>query len=186
MTEENRPADLDAKLFQILLSIDRRARKRKDAIPATVLKQENWQGLAFTLDGVRVVSAMNEIRELLPYPSSVTPVPGSRDWMLGLANIRGELLPIIDLQRFIGASPVPVSDQARVLVIRSLGTSTGLLVGSVQGMRHLPADKRIPDAEFEGALGRYVYDVFGLEDGVWPVFSMAGLVRDNRFMSAAA
>ncbi len=186
MTEENKQSELDAQLFQSLVDIERRARKHENAIPATVVKQEDWQGLAFTVDGVRVISAMEEIRELLPYPGSVTQVPGSRDWMLGLANVRGELLPIVDLQHFIGAAPVGLSDQARIMVVRNQGMSTGLLVGSVQGMRHLPVDKRIPGAEFEGVLGKYVYDVFALEDGVWPVFSMAGLVNDSRFMSAAA
>ncbi len=185
MTQENSQPDPEARLYQLLWDMDRQARDRADAVPATVVKKEDWQGIAFTLDGVRVISAMDEIRELLPYPDSVTPVPGSRGWVLGLANVRGELLPIIDLQHFIGATPVVLNDQARVLVIRNRGTSTGLLVGAVQGMRHLPVDKRIPDAEFEGALGKYVYDVFGLADGVWPVFSMAGLVGDKRFMSAA-
>lgn len=186
MSEESKQSELEAQLFQLLVEIEHRAKKYENAIPATVVKREDWQGLAFTVDGVRVISAMEEIRELLPYPDSVTQVPGSRGWMLGLANVRGELLPIIDLQHFIGAPPVGLSDQARVMVIRNQGMSTGLLVGSVLGMRHMPVDKRIPDTEFEGALGKYVYDVFGLEDGVWPVFSMAGLVNDNRFVNAAA
>lgn len=186
MTEEKKQIDPAAQLYQSLLDMEQRARAQENAIPATVVKQENWQGLAFTLDGVKVISAMDEIRELLPYPDSVTPIPGSKGWMLGLANVRGELLPIIDLQHFIGVAPVTLSNRSRVLMIRNQGMSIGLLVDSVQGMRHLPVDKRIPDAQFEGAVGRYVYDIFGLEDGVWPVFSMAGLVNDSRFMNAAA
>ena len=81
---------------------------------------------------------------------------------------------------------MPLNERCRVLVIRNRGTSTGLLVSSVLGMRHLPLEKQIADAEFEGVLGQYVYDVFGLEDGVWPVFSMAALANDERFLSAAA
>jgi len=57
-----------------------------------------------------------------------------------------------------------------------------LLVESVQGMRYFAVGKHIQGAIFEGTLGKYVYDVFGLEDGVWPVFSMAALVNDKRFM----
>jgi len=186
MTKNNKQADLDARLFQALLDIERRAKEREQAIPAAMVEQANWKGMAFTLGGIRVLALMDEIRELLPYPDSITAVPGSKDWLLGLANVRGELVPIVDLQHFIGAAPVILSDQARVLVIRNLGMSTGLLVGSVQGMRYFSADKRIPGAIFEGALGKYVYDVFGLEDGVWPVFSMAALVNDKRFMGVAA
>ena len=182
MSENNKQADLDAQLFQSLRYIEHRAKERAGSIPAAVVIQEDWQGVAFTLGGVRVLSVMDEIRELLPYPDLVTKVPGSKGWMLGLANVHGKLLPIVDLQHFIGAAPVILSDRARVLVIRHLGMSTGLLVESVQGMRYFAVDKRIKGAIFEGALGKYVYDVFGLEDGVWPVFSMAALVNDKRFM----
>jgi len=164
----------------------RRSEAQEEKVPATLVKEEDWQGLAFVLDGVKLVTAMEEVRELLPYPESVTRVPGTRNWMLGLANIRGELLPIVDLQQFMGSAPVPLNERCRVLVIRNRGASTGLLVSSVLGMRHLPLEKQIADADFEGVLGQYVYDVFALEDGVWPVFSMAALANDERFLSAAA
>lgn len=173
-------------VLEYLSLVDKRSRAQESLIPATMVKEEDWQGLAFVLDGVKIISAMDEIRELLPYPDSVTRVPGTSKWMLGLANIRGELLPIVDLQQFIGGSPVVVDDQSRVMVIRNRGASMGLLVSSVLGMRHLPMSKQIPDTRFDGLLGRYVYDVFGLDDGVWPVFSMAALANDERFMSAAA
>jgi len=172
--------------LHLLFDYEQRSQAQDLQVPAIMVKDEDWQGLAFMLDGVRVVSAMEEVRELLPYPESVTRVPGAKAWMLGLANVRGELLPIVDLQQFLGGAPVAVDEKSRVLVIRNRGASTGLLVSMVQGMRHLPVEKRIPDAHFEGVLGNYVYDVFGLEDGVWPVFSMAALVNDERFLSAAA
>jgi|AMFO01.1.fsa_nt_gi Chemotaxis signal transduction protein len=164
----------------------RRSERQEKKVPATMVKEEDWQGLAFVIDGVKLVTAMEEVRELLPYPESVTRVPGTKSWMLGLANVRGELLPIVDLQQFLGAPPVVINDRCRVLVIRNRGASTGLLVSSVIGMRHLPLNRQILDAEFEGVVGRYVYDVFGLEDGIWPVFSMAALANDKRFLSAAA
>jgi twitching motility protein PilI len=163
-----------------------RSEAQEGRVPAALVKEEDWQGLAFVLDGVKLVVAMDEVRELLPYPEAVTRVPGTQGWMLGLANIRGELLPIVDLQQFIGAPPVVINDRCRVLVIRNRGASTGLLVPSVVGMRHLPLERQITDAEFEGLVGRYVYDVFELEDGVWPVFSMAALANDEHFLSAAA
>lgn len=183
---EDAENNASAEVMDQLIRMDDQARSRESRVPSATVKKEDWQGLAFILDGVRVISAMDEIRELLPYPEAVTLIPGTREWMLGLANVRGELLPIVDLQHFIGGAPVVVGEQSRVLVIRNLGTSIGLLVSSVIGMRHLPVDKRIADAHFEGALGKYVYDVFSLDDGVWPVFSMAGLANDNRFMVAAA
>ena len=185
MSEES-GNNITSEIMDKLIDFDQRARQQEAKVPSAVVKEEDWQGLAFILDGVRVISAMEEVRELLQYPDSVTRIPGTKSWMLGIANVRGELLPIVDLQHYVGGAPVIVSDQTRVLVIRNRGTSTGLLVSSVIGMRHLPVNKRIMDAQFEGALGRYVYDVFGLDDGVWPIFSMAALANDGRFLIAAA
>jgi len=179
------PRDATVEALDRLADYARRSEAQEARVPATMVKEEDWQGLAFVLDGVKLVTAMDEVRELLPYPEDVTRVPGTKPWMVGLANIRGQLLPIVDLQRFLGGPPVALNDKCRVLVIRNRGASTGLLVSSVLGMRHLPLERQIADADLEGVLGQYVYDVFELEDGVWPVFSMAALASDERFLSAA-
>ncbi|WP_456448818.1 hypothetical protein [Thiolapillus sp.] len=62
-------------VLQYLSRVDERSRKQESLVPATMVKEEDWQGLAFVLDGVKIISAMDEIRELLPYPDSVTRVP---------------------------------------------------------------------------------------------------------------
>ena len=36
------------------------------------------------------------------YPAAVTRVPGAKGWMRGLSNVRGQLLPVIDLRAFLG------------------------------------------------------------------------------------
>ena len=185
MTNNIDQAYLNAQLFHSLRSFERRARAQLHTIPTALGGQEHRRGIAYTLGGVSVLSMMNEIREIIPFPERLTSVPGSRDWVLGLTNIRGELLPIVDLQHFVGFTPAVPGEQARVMVIRSQGMSTGLLVESVLGMRHFSGDRRIPGAVFEGVPGNYVYDVFDLEDGMWPVFSMAALVNDTRFMTGA-
>ncbi len=175
-----------AAVLATLSDYERRAESQWDRVPATIEKEEEWQGLAFVLDGVKLVVSMDEVRELLTYPETVTPVPGTKKWMLGLANIRGELLPIIDLQCFVGAAPVVLDDQCRVLVIRNRGASTGLMVSAVVGLRHFPENRRVMDAQIEGVVGQYVYDVFQMENELWPVFSMAALANDEQFLSAAA
>jgi twitching motility protein PilI len=175
-----------AGVLHYLADLDQQNEVLRKRVPETILSEEDWQGLAFVIDGVKLVTAMNEIRELLPYPDSVTQVPGSIDWMVGLANIRGELLPIVDLQNYFGGASTVPNDSVRILVVRSGELASGLLVPSIIGMRHFPRDKLLEDVRVEGAMGTYIYDVFGMDDMNWPVFSIAGLVNDPRFMVAAA
>ena len=129
---------------------------------------------------------MNEISEMLPYPDRITRVPGSKPWMLGLANVRSSLLPIIDLQAFLGANAVVPSKATRVLVLQLRGLEVGLVVPSVQGMRHFSLKDRLPDARMKGVLGAYVYEAFDIGGEVWPVFNMHALAADPDFRSAAA
>jgi len=92
---------------------------------------------------------------------------------------------VIDLQVYLGAKAVVPSKASRILVLRLRGLVAGLLVPSVQGMRHFDLTDRLPNARMKGALGAYVYEAFSLDDEVWPVFSMSALAADPEFRSAA-
>ena len=71
-----------------------------------------WVGVAFRLAGEVFLVAREETREVLAYPAAVTRVPGARSWIRGLANVRGQLLPIVDLRAFLG-SGVTHAERAR-------------------------------------------------------------------------
>lgn len=58
-----------------------------------------WQGMGFQVGGLRLVSAMGEIDEILK-PPKVAALPGVKSWVLGVANVRGRLIPVVDLHEF--------------------------------------------------------------------------------------
>ena len=128
---------------------------------------------------------MSEISEMLPYQDRITRVPGAKPWMLGLSNVRGSLLPVIDMQVYLGGKAIVPSKAARILVLRLRGLVVGLLVPAVQGMRHFELAGRLPNARMKGALGAYVYEAFKSDEEAWPVFSMTALAADPEFRSAA-
>lgn len=168
-----------------LEDIERRSLVAALQLPQTEGARDFWDGLVFSVAGVRVTAAMNEVSEMLAYPETITCVPGAKPWMLGLANVRGSLLPVIDLQVYLGAKALVPSKASRILVLRLRGLVAGLLVPSVQGMRHFNLSDRLSNARMKGALGAYVYEAFSLGDEVWPVFSMSALSADPEFRSAA-
>lgn len=145
-----------------------------------------WAGLAFKVAGIRVLAPMNEVSEILNLPPRLTRVPGAKVWVKGVANVRGNLLPIIDLQSFLGGKPIVTDRRSRVLIVNRGEMTTGLLVGDVQGIRHFSDEQRIASARIEGVIGRYVQAAFENDDGIWPVLSMDRLVNDESFRLAAA
>jgi twitching motility protein PilI len=155
-------------------------------LPETEGSQDVWHGLVFSVAGVRLACAMGEVSEMLPHRDHITRVPGAKPWVLGLSNVRGSLLPVVDMQLFLGGKAIVASKATRILVLRLRGLVVGLLVPSVQGMRHFQIENRLPDARVKGALGAYVYEAFRVGEDVFPVISMQALAADPEFRSAAA
>jgi twitching motility protein PilI len=180
---KNRLPSTDA--LGVLGEIEMRGMQAAKRLPESAPVTDIWDGLVFSVAGVRVAVAMNEISEMLPYQERITRVLGSKPWVLGLANVRSSLLPVVDFQAYLGAKAVVPSKASRILVLRLRELVVGLLVPSVQGMRHFNKKDRLANARMKGAVGAYVYDAFSVGEEVFPVLSMRALVADPEFRTAA-
>lgn len=79
---------------------------------------------------------MADISEVLPLPL-LTPVPLTRPWYCGVANVRGLLYSIVDLSAYLDGTALPRAAHNRVLLLNPrTGFNTGLLVTSVLGLRN--------------------------------------------------
>jgi len=173
--------------FELLREIDRRARAAAQGQPEAVATGAEWVGVAFRLGGEAFLLAREETREVLAYPAAVTRVPGARSWIRGLSNVRGQLLPVIDLRAFLGAGLTTVSRTTRVLVANHREIPAGLVVDEVMGFR------RFYESEFSSDLPptllrceRYLAGAFKRGAEVWPVFSVRTLLESQQFLLAAA
>jgi twitching motility protein PilI len=173
--------------FELLREIDRRARAAAQGQPETSATGAEWVGVAFRLGGEAFLLAREETREVFAYPAAVTRVPGARPWIRGLANVRGQLLPVIDLRAFLGAGATAVTRSSRVLLANHREVPAGLVVDEVMGFR------RFFESEFSSELPptllrceRYLAGAFRRGAEVWPVFSVRVLLESPQFMQAAA
>src|SRR5207342_2032486 len=127
----------------------------------------HWRGVGFRLGQHRLVTSFEEIVEILPLPP-VTPVPGAQPWMLGVANIRGSLLPVVDLKQFLEGERTVVHEGQRVLVVRQSGGNVAVVIDELFGQRTFNDSHR---AELEGyGEGRYINFVsqgYRLADVSW-------------------
>lgn len=172
--------------FDLLVEFDRRARSAAQGQPESGASGAEWVGVAFRLGGEAFLLAREETREVMGYPLSVTRVPGARPWIRGLANIRGQLLPVIDLRAFLGSGHTSVTRSTRVLSVNHREIPAGLIVDEVMGFR------RFYESEFAADLPptllrceRYLAGAFKRGTEVWPVFSGRHLLESQQFMQAA-
>ena len=167
-----------------LNDIEQRCHQFAAGLPQEEVKQF-WEGVLFNVAGVGAIAPLDEVKEILNFPAELTKVPGTKDWVLGMANIRGNLLPIFDLQLFLGSTPVPIGRRSRVLVIDHEGMFAGLLIGDVQGMRHF-ADEQLAGVKgLPDMLAPFVEKAYELDGVVRPVFSMKKLAQSTGFRVAS-
>lgn len=175
-----------ASAFDALLELERLGREHGADLPAREEPGEDWVGVGFRLAGQRFVAPMAEVAELLKYPE-LAPIPRTKSWVRGMANVRGTLLPVMDLNGYLGEHVSSLTRLSRVLVVPIENAYSGVLVDEVFGMRHFP--KENVGAAPEGVDARYAPYVTGqVEDQGehWLVFSMRALVEDPQFLMVAS
>lgn len=172
--------------FDVLLDYEQRSLAHVAGRPETIEAPGHWRGVGYRLGQRRLVSSFEEVVEILTLPP-VTPVPGSLPWMLGVTNVRGNLLPVVDLKQFLEGERTLLHDGQRVLVMRQSGGNVAVMIDELFGQRTFnDAHQAEPGAIAEGRYGNFVSQAYQLADHTWGVFSMALLARTPEFRQAIA
>lgn len=172
--------------FAALQDIASRSLQTAKGLPAQTDAVPLWSGIGFTLGGYRFVAPMGEVSEILVQPPA-TRLPGVKPWVRGVSNVRGKLLPLIDLEVFFGGALSGGRKNHRVLSLEVGDLYTGLIVNEVHGMQHFPVDT-FSDSVPEGVepLSSFLAGSYQLNGDTWVVFSTFKLAQNTEFMNAAA
>lgn len=176
--------------FELLLQIDQRCRVLAADLPSQPIRQDRWSGIGFRLGEHWYVAPMGEVSEVLHEPR-FTQLPGVKTWVKGVANLRGRLLPIMDLSGFFadqepGHEPSAVRKQRRVLVVEYKEVFAGLMVDEVYGLQHFAQDslQALPANALSATMAGFVSGHFQREQS-WQVFSPFALAQSQDFMHVA-
>lgn len=104
---------------------------REDAAPEALEVVEFL--LAYETYGIE----SSYVREVYPL-KELTPLPGTPPFVLGLINVRGQILSVIDLKKFFDLPERGLTDLNRVIFIRDNHMEFGLLADTILGMRAVP------------------------------------------------
>jgi twitching motility protein PilI len=171
--------------FELLVELERRARAAIAAREGSPASSDEWVGIGFRLGAERFVTSRADVREVLPIPEQVTRVPGAKPWLRGIANLRGQLLTVVDLKSFLGAGTPAADRQARVLVVASRDVPTGLIVDEVLGFRRFGSADFREDASLSVIRREnYLEGSYRRGSDVWPRFSLLKLLEDPLFLTA--
>jgi len=159
--------------------------KRAEATPLTVNR------LGLQIGPHRLLVDLADAGEILTVPD-IMPVPLTKPWYRGLANVRGNLFGVVDVSLFAGGPPTPIDKESRLLAFSGdLRLACGILVSRMLGLRSAsdlvptpPTDESQP---VDGTLfapwvrGRLV----DAQDAHWQEIDLAALTADPRFLDIA-
>jgi twitching motility protein PilI len=127
---------------------------------------------------------LGDAGEVIPVPA-VTPVPLTRPWFKGVANVRGNLYSVIDFPAFLGVGAVTLSESSRLLLLgERFRTSAALLIDRSLGLRNPEQLKARPAAIEAPEWQRGEFD--DAEGKAWKELDVPQLVRHADFMSVSA
>ena len=171
--------------FDQLAALEKKAKRTACFFPEQEAVKTFWNGVKFNLNDQLFVVDSREVSEVLPMPP-ITPLPYVHAWVMGIANIRGRIIPIIDLGAFLGRKLPLQGNHSRIVLVEHKTLTFGLVVDEVQGLMQfstfcseddIPEDLALSVRPF--ITGCYYKEVHHM------VFSTELLVNNQRFIKAA-
>ena len=172
--------------FELLQEMERRSRAAHAGQGATGAPDE-WVGVGFRIGEEQFIASREHVREVLMLPDAMTRVPGARRWLLGIANLRGHLLPLVDVKLLLGSGRTTLRRTTRVISVNHREVPAGLVVDEVVGFRRF-MDHEYTDEVQETIVrcDRFLGGTYKRGEDSWPVFNLFDFVESNMFLQAAA
>lgn len=167
--------------FDYLTRVDDACRASSTKLPSVERGESFWTGVGFMVGKNDLIVEMDDVVEILEQ-IDVTRVPSVKPWFKGIANVRGNLMPVVDLGHYLFGEPTRLNKSVRYMVVESESTNVALMIAGVSGMRTFRLyQKREFSKQTNDRLKDYLTHAFESADEYWNVFNMGGLVSSEEF-----
>ena len=117
------------------------------------------------------------IREVYPI-KDYTPLPGTPSFVLGLINVRGQIVSVINIKKFFDMPDKGISDLNKVIIIHDDMMEFGILADEILGVKAvIRGELQLAPPTFSGVLAEYI---LGVGDGHTIVLDAQKLLRDKK------
>jgi purine-binding chemotaxis protein CheW len=148
----------------------------KQAVTTSALNEtqagssEAIQLVVFKVDRSEYALPVSNVGEILRMVA-ISPVPEAPAWLPGVINLRGRVIPVIDLRTRLGLPAVPVGVNTPILVTEAEGHTVGLVADAVNELLTVPLDDIAPPDEL-AAHGNTVESVARAGDRLILIFDL--------------
>ena len=141
--------------------------------------------VTFQLDDETYGIDVMQIREVLRSPE-ISPVPGAPAFVLGIINLRGNVVAIIDTRSRFNLPPRELDDSSRILILEAGDYVVGFLVDSVSEVAELRSEniETAPDTGSRGP-SRFISGLYNRDEGLLILIDAARLLSDDELAELA-
>jgi len=146
--------------------------------PTTQQIQASSQFLTFLLDDQEYGLELDKIQEIRGY-TAITPIPNVLPHVRGVINLRGTVLPVVDLRVRFGLATVEYSKFTVIVIAMVAGKMVGLLVDAVSDVLDVTADAMRPAPDFGVTVDtRFIEGVFETRQHLAVALNLEQLLQD--------
>lgn len=140
--------------------------------------------LGMLIGNQRLLVELAEAGEIIALPPVIVPVPLTRDWFLGVTNVRGSLFTVVDLRAFAADGVTEIGKETRLLSLApSLGFNVTLVVSKMLGLRNTASMTPVIATSPADVGASWLGNSFADADGhIWRELSMSRLVATPDFL----
>ena len=125
---------------------------------------ELLQLVSFTLGNEEFGIEIQKVQEIIRMVE-ITKMPNSPDFVEGIMNLRGKVIPVICLRQRLGLEKLQADKNTRVIVVNIMGKTIGFIVDSVSEVLRIPSDLTEKPPEIAAGINAdYIVSIARLED----------------------
>lgn len=145
------------------------------------LDQQHTQWVTFSLaEEVYGINVMC-VQEVLKM-TEIAPVPGSPEYVIGIINLRGNVVTVLDTRMRFGLPPKEHDDSTRIVIVEVSGQVVGMLVDSVAEVVELDSgDIEVAPAVGNEESSKYIQGVHSRADGLIILVDLNKLLSDEEW-----
>ena len=142
---------------------------QEDYFISFFLNEENY---CINLKFVREVTKLKHV--------SLTSVPCVPDFIIGIINLRGDFITIVDIKKFLNITKTDITEKTKIIVIRTENIQIGILVDDVSGIENIPNEKLNHKAQGKYEKNKFTSAEIMFNNKVMCVFDLKKFLEDER------
>jgi purine-binding chemotaxis protein CheW len=141
------------------------------------------QMVIFKLEKEEFAVDINQVREVLNL-TQITPLPRSPHYIEGVINLRGEVIPVIDLRKRFGLPDLENGERARVIIVEIQSNNVGLTVDSVtEVLRYSAGAIQAPPSRGIGSRTDFIKGIAKLEERLLTILNLEKILTTDEVIS---